>query len=208
MMRLPSYLIILCGAWSVLTGFAADQSDVEIEKTRRRGPGNELPILVSASGISGEALQVLEFDLYVQGFAFTNAEAAQYLISGSNNGSLQARVTDKLQKQTLVSKAYSGASIRRQAHAFADDFVQALGRKPICQTKIAFKNDSGPTSEIYIADFDGHNEQAVTKDNNIVAAPSWAQLIMRRCPARFPDEPPTRTGLVTGEKTRRGHPSQ
>ena len=28
-------------------------------------------------------------------------------------------------------------------------------------------------SEIYIADFDGHNAQAVTKDNNIVAAPCW-----------------------------------
>ncbi|HWI59614.1 MAG TPA: hypothetical protein VNZ22_20465, partial [Bacillota bacterium] len=54
-----------------------------------------------------------------------------------------------------------------------DDFVQALGRKGIAQTKIAFKNDTGPTSEIYIADFDGHNDQAVTADKNLVAAPSW-----------------------------------
>ena len=115
---------------------------------------------------------MLQFDLYVQGFAFTNAEAAQYLISGSNNGNLEAKATDPHNKSTLVSKAYSGASLRRQAHAFADDFVQALGqRKGICQTKIAFKGESNRHSEIYVADFDGHNAQPVTRDNSIVAAP-------------------------------------
>ena len=40
-------------------------------------------------------------------------------------------------------------------------------------TKIAFKGDNGANSEIYIADFDGHNAQAVTTDNTIVAAPCW-----------------------------------
>jgi TolB protein len=136
-------------------------------------PGNTKPILVSMSGLTGEAATTLHFDLYVQGFAFTNAEAAQYLISGSNNGNLQAKATDPHNKSTLVSKAYSGASLRHQAHAFADDFVLALGRKGIAQTKIAFKGENSPTSEIYIADFDGQNAQAVTRDNNLVAAPSW-----------------------------------
>src|ERR1035437_3592526 len=136
-------------------------------------PGQAKPVLVSMSGITGEAATTLQFDLYVQGFAFTNADAAQYLITGSNNGNLQAKATDPHNKSTLVSKAYSGASMRRQAHAFADDFVLALGRKGIAQTKIAFKGENSPTSEIYIADFDGQNAQAVTKDNNLVAAPSW-----------------------------------
>ncbi|MGO8925654.1 MAG: hypothetical protein ACLQU3_01980 [Limisphaerales bacterium] len=136
-------------------------------------PGQAKPILVSMSGLTGEAATTLQFDLYVQGFAFTNAEAAQYLITGSNNGNLQARATDPHNKSTLVSKAYSGASLRRQTHAFADDFVQALGRKGIAQTKIAFKGENSPTSEIYVADFDGHNAQAVTSDNNLVAAPDW-----------------------------------
>jgi TolB protein len=136
-------------------------------------PGQAKPVWVSLSGLTGEAATALQFDLYVQGFAFTNAEAAQYLITGSNNGNLQARATDPHNKSTLVSKAYSGASLRRQVHAFADDFVQALGRKGIAQTKIAFKGENGPTSEIYVADFDGHNAQAVTKDNSVVAAPCW-----------------------------------
>ena len=134
-------------------------------------PGNAKPIYVSLSGISGEAAQVIQFDLYVQGFAFTSAEAAQYLISGSNNGNLQARVSDRFNKSTVVAKAYSGASMRRQAHVFVDDFVQAIGRKGIAQTKIAYKGKTGKGSEIFIADFDGANAMGVTKDGSLVAAP-------------------------------------
>ncbi|HOX59746.1 MAG TPA: hypothetical protein P5205_21390 [Candidatus Paceibacterota bacterium] len=148
------------------------QVEIPVEK-RIEIPGQARPILVSMSGLTGEAASTLQFDLYVQGFAFTNAQSAQYLISGSNNGNLQARVTDPHNKSTLVSKAYSGASLRRQVHAFADDFVQALGRKGIAQTKIACKGANGRTSEIYVTDFDGHNVQPVTKDNSIVAAPCW-----------------------------------
>jgi TolB protein len=136
-------------------------------------PGNTKPILVSVTGLTGEAVTTLRFDLYVQGFAFTNAEAAQYLISGSNNGNLQAKAIDPHNNTTLVSKTYSGADLRRQVHAFADDFILALGGKGIAQTKIAFKGENGPNSEIYVADFDGHNGQAVTKDDSLVAAPCW-----------------------------------
>src|SRR5215475_7071596 len=149
---------------------ARAQTDINIIGTSH-GPGNEKPIYVSLSGISGEAAQVLQFDLYVQGFAFTNVDGAQYLIDGSNNGNLKPRATDKFNKNTLVSKAYSGASLRRQVHAFADDFVQALGRKGIAQTKIAFKGETGGgNGEVCIADFDGFSAQDVTHDNTIVAA--------------------------------------
>jgi TolB protein len=139
-------------------------------------PGQIKPIPVSISGFSGEAAEVIEFDLYVQGFSFTNAEHAQYTLSGSNNGNVQGRAVDNISKQTLVSKNYTGASVRRLAHAFVDDFVQSpgLGRKGISQTKIAFKGENGRDSEIYIADFDGHNATNVTKDRALVAAPCWA----------------------------------
>ena len=50
---------------------------------------------------------------------------------------------------------------------------RAAARKGIAQTKIAFKGENGPNSEIYVADFDGHNAQAVTQDNSLVAAPCW-----------------------------------
>ncbi len=126
------------------------------------------------SGITGEAATTLHFDLYVQGFAFTNAEAAQYLIYGSNNGNLQARVTDPHNKSTLVSKAYSGASLRRQAHAFADDFrarrlagrASRKRRSPSKARTARTARFTSPTSTATIA-------QAVTSDNNLVAAPCW-----------------------------------
>ncbi len=161
-----------CFAAAVFIGVAAN-GQAPIKIIEDIVPGKTPPIWVSMSGFTGEAAQVLQFDLYVQGFNFTNSEGAQYLISGSNNGNLQGRVTDHFNKSVLVSKAYSGSSLRRQVHAFADDFVQALGRKGIAQTKIAFKGENGGNGEIYVADFDGHDAQAVTRDNSIVAAPCW-----------------------------------
>src|SRR5882724_11586301 len=137
-------------------------------------PGAEPPTWVSLSGFSGEAASVLQFDLYVQGFNFTNSDNAQYIIVGSNNGNFQGRVTDRFNKSTVISKAYSGASLRQQTHLFVDQFLAAIGRKGIAQSKIAFKKDTGANSEIYVADFDGFNQQAVTADNTIVAAPTWA----------------------------------
>jgi TolB protein len=160
-------------ALTLLAAGAPAFSQITIHK-EAAVPGLTPPIYVSLSGFSGEVSQVLHFDLYVQGFAFTNAEAAQYLLSGSNNGNLEAKATDPHNQSTLVSKAYSGASLRRQAHAFVDDFVQAVDqRKPICLTKVAFKGESNRHSEIYVADFDGHDAQPITRDNSIVAAPCW-----------------------------------
>lgn len=162
--------IFAAAALVAISASAADQINIDATVGKL---GNVPPIWVSMSGFTGEAAEVLQFDLYVQGFGFTNAEGAQYLISGSNNGNVQGRVTDKFNKSTLLSKAYSGASVRRQAHAFSDDFVQALGRKGIATTKIAYKAGAGSKSEIFIADFDGFAQQAATHDNTIVAAPCW-----------------------------------
>ncbi|HTL18173.1 MAG TPA: hypothetical protein VL793_13125, partial [Patescibacteria group bacterium] len=161
--------ILIVGLLSTGPAPAAQEGPIIVEK--KAGPGHERPILVSLSGFSGEAVSVLQFDLYVQGFAVADEQSAQYLINGSNNGNLQGRITDRLNKSVVLAKAYSGAAIRRQAHAFIDDFVQALGRKPIGNTKLAFKGQNGSNGEIFIADFDGFNAQQVTRDNSIIAAP-------------------------------------
>lgn len=137
------------------------------------GAGNQPPTWVSISGLTGQGASILEFDLYVQGFNFTNSEGAQYLISGSDNGNLQARVMDRISKSVIVSRAYSGASMQREVHAFVDEFTKAIGRVPIADTRIAFKTQVGSDSEIRVADFDGFGAQAVTADHSIVAAPAW-----------------------------------
>lgn len=132
------------------------------------------PMPITVSGFSGEVEQVLKFDLEVQGFKLVNDGTPQYEVVGNNGGSVQGRLSDRISKATIFSKAYTGGSLRTQAHALADDVVAKLtGRKGIGQTKIAFKVDTGANSEIYIADFDGYNKHQITSDNAIVAAPVW-----------------------------------
>jgi TolB protein len=155
--------------------FSHGQGEIQIQK-QIDVLGQTKPVPVSLDGFSGEVADVLKFDLYVQGFTFVSPDAAQYQISGSSGGNIQGRVVDHFSKNTLLSRSYNGALLRRQAHAFADDIVQAItGKKGIAQTKIAFKvKAAGANGEIYVADFDGHGAQTVTHDNAIVAAPTWA----------------------------------
>jgi TolB protein len=51
--------------------------------------------------------------------------------------------------------------------------LKITGVPGIAETRIAFKADIGSHSEIYIADFDGHNPQPVSQDGALVAAPCW-----------------------------------
>ena len=161
---LPIFLVVIAA------DFARGQNEINIEQNITV-MGLMKPVPVALDGFSGEVASVLKFDLYVQGFSFVSDDAAQYIISGSNSDRVQGRVIDRFAKSTILSRSYIGANLRRQAHAFADDIVLAItGKKGIAQTKIAFK----ARSEIYVADFDGHNYQAVTHDSAIVAAPAWA----------------------------------
>jgi TolB protein len=159
---------------SVLFAFPSTaQVEVLPDIVKEMIPGREKPIPVSFSGITGEAAEVIMFDLTIQGFSFTSAEQAQYLISGSASGNLTGRAQDRINKSFLVNKSYSGAPLRHLAHTFVDDFLAALGRKGLGKTKIAFKRDSGVNSEIHVADFDGFGAKSVTLDNNLVISPSW-----------------------------------
>lgn len=169
---------------------SAIQAADEIEISKTFTPGSTPPIKVNISGFTGEVNDVLNFDLYVMGFINVPADQAQFLIAGSNHANVQGTVSDKAVISVSaggssasrpagylrLNKAYSGGSLRRQAHAFADDIALALtGTKGIAQTKVAFKVDTGSASEIYISDFDVFNgsAKAVTHDKTIVAAPTW-----------------------------------
>ena len=173
---LKTYLPVLLAMFAA--NFVCGQSDQGTIDIPRKAPTfGQKPVPVSLEGFSGEVADVLKFDLYVQGFCFTNANAAQYLISGNNSGNVTGSVTDTVAKRAILpSRIYTGTSSRRQAHAFADDIVLAItGKKGIGQTRIAFKaqpSSYGP-GEIYISDFDGHNSLPVTTDKAIVAAPAW-----------------------------------
>jgi len=175
MKKYCSHLLNLCLAIFLFAATGATGQDEITIRPELNVLGTTKPIPVSLEGFSGETAEVLKFDLYVQGFSFVAPDAAQYQISGSSAGEVQGRVMDRVARSTILSRSYNGASLRRQAHAFADDIVLAITHKNgIGQTKIAFKaQSSSGNGEIYVADFDGHNAQSVTHDDAIVAAPAW-----------------------------------
>jgi TolB protein len=132
-------------------------------------------IPINLSGFTGEVLSTLKFDLEVVGFSMAGPEQADYLVVGSNASRVEARVSNRFSKAEILAKAYSGASLRVQAHALADDIVEKIRQVPgIARTKIAFKLESGGTSEICIADYDGFNVIKITNDRSLVAAPAWS----------------------------------
>ena len=163
----------LLTAFVFAVAMAKAQDDSSITITGHLTMGFTPPVPISIEGISGTALSVLEFDLYVQGFIVVPSSQAQYHITGSSDGNIVGRLA--FGPREMLSRSYTGASERREAHAFADDVVSTInGRPKIGQTKIAFKVESpSGAGEIYVADFDGHNPQAVTTDGAIVAAPAW-----------------------------------
>jgi len=134
-------------------------------------PSKVIPIAMS--GFSGTAQEVLKFDLEVHGFEIVGADAAQFVLTGNNNGQVEGRLADK-NKVSIFAKAYNGGTTRSQAHALANDVILAITqRKGVTQGRIAFRLGEGKTSEIYVSDYDGANAVAVTSDNSLVSAPCW-----------------------------------
>ena len=147
---------------------AAEERAIPIVKSGSYTP----PVPIAVSGFSGEVARALDFDLTVMGFKEVPADAAQYELKGGNNGNVQGELI--FGKNVIFSKAYSGGSVRAQAHRLADDVVLKLtGVNGIAETKIAFKGGNGSSTEIYVSDYDGHEPRAVTADGALVAAPDW-----------------------------------
>ncbi len=167
----PRILTCLLSLASTLTILPAQVEELEIDRYAAAG-AKRIPIALS--GYTGEVAGVLKFDLEIAGFEMVDEEKAQYLLKGGNNGQVEGRLTDAINKASKLAKGYTGGSPRTQAHSLADDVVQAVtGKAGIARTKIAFKVSKGQNSEIYYSDYDGFNAVAATADNTVVAAPNW-----------------------------------
>lgn len=168
------FFVLVLSFWTLITS-AADDVRVDITTT---GLGFPPPIPVSLSGFSGEVESVLRFDLFFMGFEFVSPDKARYVIQKNNAAGVGAQITDPLARQIIYNKAFTGGSTRQQTHALSDDIATTLTQKPgIARTRIAFKTRARGygEGEIYVADYDGHNAQPVTRDNVICAAPAWGK---------------------------------
>ncbi len=128
-------------------------------------------IPITVTGFSGEADSVLKFDLSVLGMQITSA--GEYTVTGRNEGRVEGTLSQG-GGRPIFARAYSGGSIRSQAHALANDIVTELRQtKPIFQSKIAFRVKGGGVTEIAVSDYDGYNPTVITHDGTLVAAPAW-----------------------------------
>ncbi len=172
-----NFLTLTLFAVAVFIGTPANAAE-KIRIDRTDSTGVEDPIPISLSGFSGEVLSTLQFDLYVMGFKIVPENQADFMLSGNNSTRVEGRLKSKVGgSASLLAKAYSGVSLRMQAHALADDVVKtAAGREGIARTKIAYRVRKGARHfEIYVSDYDGNAPKAATSDSVIVAAPNWVR---------------------------------
>ncbi|MEP6662171.1 MAG: hypothetical protein ABJC04_00785 [Verrucomicrobiota bacterium] len=148
---------------------SAQTGELNLERTN--DPSKVIPI--SLTGYSGTVQEVLKFDLEVAGFELVGADAAKFFLSGGTGGQVQGRLAGA-NKVAIFSKIYNGGSTRSQAHALANDVIFAITQtKGIAQSLIAFRVGEGKSSEICVADYDGANLSAVTRDSSLVSVPCW-----------------------------------
>lgn len=90
---------------------------------------------------------------------------------------LEGRLIDLASRQTIVGKRYRGTFdlSRRIAHTFADEIVLFLtSKRGIALTSIAFYSDRDGYKEIFLMDYDGHDQRRLTAHKSISMSPSWS----------------------------------
>jgi len=82
--------------------------------------------------------------------------------------------------QAVIAKVYRGTptdvQVRKFAHQFADEIIMRLsgGLPGISSTQIAFVSSRGGAKEIWVMDYDGSNQHALTSLHSISLTPRWS----------------------------------
>ena len=111
---------------------------------------------------------------------------AQYVAYGSlaitaNGINATGRLRDLGATQDSFGSLFPGTgdedAARRVAHNVADKILMTLGfGRGIFSTQIAFVSNRGGAKEIYVMDYDGSNQRAVTANGSISIAPNWSPV--------------------------------
>ena len=88
----------------------------------------------------------------------------------------EGRLFDVLSGNQIIGKRYIGrkALLQNMAHNFVDDVMRILGEQPIFNTKIAFISKRDGNHELYMMDYDGHNQTRLTFSKTKDYMPSWS----------------------------------
>ncbi len=91
----------------------------------------------------------------------------------------EGRLFDVGSGKAILAKRYRGKATvtRRMAHTFADEVVRYLTGSPgIAMSSIAFTSDrtGEGRKEIFIMDYDGHNQRRITNHRSTSMSPAWS----------------------------------
>ena len=103
--------------------------------------------------------------------------------AGMKNGdkdadvNMEGYVYDAGSDEMVGGKRYAGSPsvVRLMAHRFADELVfRYTGEPGIARTKIAYVSELGPARELFVMDYDGHDQRQVTADGFLNLMPRWS----------------------------------
>ena len=91
----------------------------------------------------------------------------------------EGRLFDVGSGKAILAKRYRGKTTvtRRMAHTFADEVVRYITGSPgIAMSAIAFTSDrtGEGRKEIFIMDYDGHNQRRITNHRSTSMSPAWS----------------------------------
>lgn len=88
----------------------------------------------------------------------------------------EGKVYDVKAGRGIFGKRYSTDRplLRYAAHKMADELLRMWGERPIFSSKISFCSNRDGNWELYMMDYDGHNQTRLTFNKNIDYMPAWS----------------------------------
>jgi TolB protein len=97
---------------------------------------------------------------------------------GEQAGTFQfeGKIYDVKSERLMIGKSYTAETglTRLVAHRFADELMQVYGEPPLFTTKIVFCSNRDGNWELYMMDYDGHNQTRLTFNTFEDYMPAWS----------------------------------
>jgi TolB protein len=95
--------------------------------------------------------------------------------SEGDNIIFEGKLYDVKASRLITGKRYEGdkSLLRLIAHKMSDKIMEAYGEKPIFTSKIVFISNRDGNDEIYMMDYDGHNQTRLTFNKVKDYMPAW-----------------------------------